>query len=184
MSKLIVLPVAILLVSASIALTSCSSKPLDELKMAKTAMDQARSKEAPEYAPYDWDRARSDWDEANALIDMGRYREARNVLTLAVGNFNTARDTADRRLESLKIEVTALGTSAKKGLNNLEQAAESARVKPTIKKRIDGALPLIDEKVAVMNAALEQKEYLRARTAGKEALGWIHDLQESLGINH
>ncbi len=184
MKKLTVLPVVILFVLASIVFTSCSSKPVDELKMAKTAMDQARSKEASEYAPYDWDRARSEWEEANALIQMGRYSEARDVLTFAAGNFNTARDNANRRLESLKIEVTALETSVKTELNNLEQATESAKVKPSIKKRIEGALPLIGEKIAVMNAALQEKDYLRARTAGKEAMVWIRDLQESLGISH
>lgn len=183
MNKLTILPVSILLVSASIALSGCSSKPLDELKMAKTAMDQARSKEAPEYAPYDWDRARSEWEEASALIQMGRYSEARSALTIAVGNFNTARDTADRRLESLKIEVTALQSSTRIELNKLGQAAEKTNVKPSIKKRIEGAVPLIDEKIARLNAALEQKEYLRARIAGKEASGWIHDLQESLSTN-
>jgi len=178
--NLTILVAVVLLVLVFIALTGCSSKPVDELKMAGIAMEQARSKEAPEYAPYDWERARMNWEEANALIQMGRYGEARNMLTQAIGNFNTARDNANRRLESLKIEIAALQASVKKGLDTLEQAAESAKEKPSVKKKIDGALPLLREKVAVMNYALEEKEYLRARLAANETLRSINDLQKGL----
>jgi len=179
MRKLTLLIIVFFTVLSTIALAGCSSKPIDELKMARIAMDQARSNEASVYAPLDWDRARMNWEEANSLIQIGRYSEAKDLLVLAVGNFNTARDTATRRLESLKIEVTALQNNAKTELNTLEQAGESTRVKPSVKKRIDGALPLIDERIAVMNAALEEKDYLRARTAGTEASRWMEELQKS-----
>jgi len=159
-------------------LTGCSSKPIDELEMARTAMDEARSSEAMEYAPNDWDRARTAWEEANALIQMGRYGEARDTLTVAVANFNTARDAANRRLESLRIEIDALKSSIETELNKLEQAAESAKVKPSVRNIIDGSLPLMEEKVTEMNAAFEEKEYLRARMTGKEVLDWLRDFQE------
>jgi outer membrane murein-binding lipoprotein Lpp len=180
MRKLTLLLVVIFFVLSTIALAGCSSKPIDELKMARVAMDEARRNEASIYAPLDWDRARMNWEEANNLIQIGRNSEAKDILVLAVGNFNTARDTAARRLESLKVEVTALQNNAKTELNTLEQAGESAKVKPSVKKRIDGALPLIEEKIAVMNAALEEKDYLRARTAGTEASRWMEELQESV----
>ncbi len=182
MRKLVLLSAAIFLFLTYVALTGCSSKPIDELNMVRTAMDQARSKQALEYAPLDWDRARSEWEEANALIQMGRYGEARNVLMLSVSSFNTARDAANRRLESLKLEVTALRTSVAAELSSLEQAAQDPKVKPPIRKKIDGALPLIGEKISVMDTALEEKEYLQARTAGKEVIRWIHSLRESMAM--
>ena len=143
-------------------------------------MEQAQEVEAEEYAPQEWDRAQMQWEEANGLVQMGRYGEAREVLTLAVGSFNTARDNAKRRVESLKIEITALQSSTYKGKKDLEQAAESPKTKPAVKKKIEGALPLITEKITVMNTANDAKQYLRARTAGEEASRWIQGLQKDL----
>jgi hypothetical protein len=53
-----------------------------------------------------------------------------------------------------------------------------------LKRRAEGSLPLIEEKIAAMNTAFVEREYLQARLAGKEALSRIHDLQEPLGIAH
>ena len=145
-------------------------------------MDDAQSREASTYAPDDWDRARWDWEEANALIGMGRYGEARSVLILAIGNFNKARDTAGARLEAIRQEVAVLQSSVNLELNKLKQAAETGNAKPADRKRIDSALPLIEEKIAAMRAAVDDKNYLRARMAGNEALRWLDDLQESVGI--
>ncbi len=145
-------------------------------------MDDAQSREASTYAPDDWDRARWDWEEANALIGMGRYGEARSVLILAIGKFNKARDTAGARLEAIKQEVGVLQSSVTLELNKLKQAAENVHAKPADKKRVDSALPLIEEKISTMRAAVDDKNYLRARMAGNEALHWLDDLQESMGI--
>ena len=161
----------------SIPLVACASKPTDELQMVSAAMDKARSDEAPEYAPYDWDRGRMYLGQAHALIQMGRYSEARDVLGLSVSNFNTGSETAKRRIESLKIEISALRSTAEEESKRLEQAATSPKVKPTLRKRVDADLPLIEEKIAAMNWAFAEKDYLQARTAGQEAVSWMRDLQ-------
>ncbi len=177
-----ILPATMLAAIASIVLSGCSSKPIDEIKMTGVAMEQARAAEAPEYEPLDWERAQWKWQEANALIQMGRYSEARNVLVDAIENFNTARDKANRRVESLKIEIAALQSSAETELKKLEQDGESANVKPSVRKRIEASLPHIDEKIATMNAAFDAKEYLRSRMAGQEAIRYIQDMRKRLGI--
>jgi hypothetical protein len=175
---------AILAVAASVALTGCGVKPIDELKMVRTAMDQARNTEAPEYEPNDWDRARMQWEEANSLIQMGRDKEARTVLIEAIGSFNTAGDKAKRRVESLKIEINALQASAETELKNLEHFSVSAKATPLVRNRIDRALPLIEEKIATMNADCDAKEYLRSRMAGHEAMRYIEDLRKRLAITY
>jgi outer membrane murein-binding lipoprotein Lpp len=178
------LPAALCAVLASLTMTGCTSKPMDELKMAEIAMEQARNMEAQEYEPIDWSKARMQWEEANSLIQMGRYSEARQVLTIAVGTFNTARDKAQRRVESLKIEISALQSEAKAQLKNLEQAVDSSKTNPALRKRIERDLPLIEEKISAMRTAFADKEYLRSRIAGKEALDWMDELQTSAGIAH
>ena len=184
MKMKIFLPMMILAVLASAVLTGCSTKPIDELKMTRIAREQARNAEAPEYDPYGWDRAGAQWDEANALIQMGRYGEARSVLIEAVGNYNKAREEATRRVESLKIEIKALQSSAETELKNLEQAGMSAKATPLVRNRIDKALSLIEEKIATMNSDYEDKEYLRSRMAGHEALRYIQELRNRLAITY
>jgi len=178
------LPTMILAIVTSAALTGCNSKPIDELKMTRIAMEQAQKTEASEYEPNDWDRAQMQREEANALIQMGRYGEAKDVLIEAVGNYNTARDKANRRVESLKIEITALQSSAETELKKLEQAGESAKAKTSVRDRIDRAIPLIEEKIATMNADYDAKEYLRSRMAGYEALRYMVELQKRLALNY
>jgi hypothetical protein len=177
------LPTMIVVVFASAALTGCNSKPVDELKMTRTAREQARNTEAPEYDPYGWDRAGAQWEEANALIQMGRYSEARSVLIEAAGNYNKAREEAIRRLESIKIEIKALQSSAESELKHLEHDV-SGKATPSVRNRIDRALPLIEEKIATMNADYDAKEYLRSRMAGHAAIRYMQELQERVGIHH
>ena len=151
--------------------------------MAGTAMDEARLVEATEYAPLDWDRARMQWEEARALIQMGRFGEARSVLTEAAGKFNISKDKAKRRLESLKLEIAALKSNTQIELKKIEQDSESARLKASTKRRLEAALPRIDEIISSMNSAFDAQEYLRSRMAGQDALRYMQDLHMRLGID-
>ncbi len=174
---------AVCAVIISITLSGCSSKPIDELKMVAVAQQQAAAVEASEYAPLDWDRAQMQWQEANALLHLGRYSDARNVLIDAVGSFNIARDKANRRVESLKIEINALQSSSETELKKLERDSEDAKLKPSVRKRIEAALPRIDEKISEMNSAFDAKEYLRSRMAGHALIRYVEDLRKRLGLN-
>ncbi len=167
---------------ASITLTGCASKPVDELQLVRVAMEEAQSKEASTYAPEDWDRGRWHWEMANSLIAMGNYGEARNVLVVATGNFNTARDIAASRLEAIKKEVQTLQTDIKLERAKLTQAEDKPGNKPIVRQRIEGALPQIDDRIATMQTAVEEKDFLAARRAGKAALYSINNLREALGI--
>lgn len=168
---------------ALIPLAGCASKPSDELEMARGAMDKAINNQASEYAPYDWDRARMNWEMANALIQMGRYSEARSILVQTVKNFDKASDVSKRRLESLTTDINSMLPELKKEALDIQQAAENPKISMKVRRRIDAALPLIDEKIASMNAHIDTKDYLQARMVGTEALRFMQDLEKKLGIN-
>jgi hypothetical protein len=168
---------------ASLALSACSSKPVDELKMAGVAREEASKVEASEYAPLDWMRAKMQWEAAAELIQMGRNKEAKDVLIEAVASFNTASDKAKRRVESLRIEIAALQNSAEVELRKIVGESQSSKIKPLAKMRIEAAIPRVDEKIGMMNAAFEEKEYLRSRMAGHEAMRYMMDLEKRLGIS-
>ena len=170
-------------VLAGFAFTGCASKPIDEIEMARLAMDKALNKQAPEYAPYDWDRAQMNWQEANALIQMGRYSEARDPLIRAVENYKKSQDVSNRRLESLQIEIKSMLPVLHKEIESFQQAGENLKIKAKIRKRIEAALPLIDEKIAAMNVSLDREDYLSARRYGEEALRYIDDFKKRLGID-
>ena len=152
MKNLNIFLIGFLTLFASIALLGCASKPADELEMAQLAMNEAIDNQASEYAPYDWDRAQMNWQMANALIRMGRYDEAREILVKAVGNFNKARDLSSRRLESLKIEINGMLPVLKKEVALLRQISENPQKSAKMRRKIEEALPIINEKVSSMNA--------------------------------
>jgi hypothetical protein len=182
MTGITVIPLFAIL--ATLGLAACSSKPTEELEMARKAMSQAQTAEAPEYTPYDWQRGLAAWYMGTALMDAGRNVEARSVLIRAVGEFNTARDEANRRLSSVKIEVTNLQANDRTELETVEKAAASSEAKPIVKKHIEAALPFIEQQIQIMNEAARNKQYISAREAGRLALHWIYELRVQAGIAH
>jgi len=151
--------------------------------MAGIAMDNANSVEASNYAPHEWDRAQAQWEEAGALINMERYSEAKNVLVEAIASYNEAQAVAKRRVEDLQNEIKALQSSAERELNKIEQVCESSKVKPSVRQRIEAAIPRLDEKISAMNSAFDAKQYTIAAINGQEAVRYMTDLQKRLGIS-
>ena len=168
---------------ASFLLAGCASKPVDELKMAGVAMDKARSAEAQEYAPKDWNRAQMQWEEAMALIHMGRDSEARDVLIESVASYNDAQTTAEARVDSIKAQLKDLQSGFDAELNKIERGCESPKVRASIRKRAESALPRLDERISVMNSLVDAKEYLKAYREGQAADRYIAGLEKMLGIS-
>ena len=175
-----ILPVAIGTVFLSLLLAGCTTKPVDELKMTVEAMNDASAVEASKYAPQQWDRAQVQWQEANALIHMGRYSEARSVFVDAVASYKEAQAEATRSVENLKIEVKALQNSAEAELEKIEQELKSSKVKPSVRMRVEDALPRLDEKISMMKVAFDAGDFLMARVDGQEAVRYMDDLQKKL----
>jgi len=178
-----ILPPAILIVLASLVLAACSTMPVDELKMAGDAMNNANNVEASEYATHEWKRAEMQRQEANALIHMGRYSEARTVLVEAIASYKEAQAKAKERVEGLQVEIKALQSSAETELKKIEEASESSKVKPSVRRRLEAALPRLDEKISAMNAAFDAGKYSLARTDGAEATRYMERLLKRQGIS-
>jgi outer membrane PBP1 activator LpoA protein len=175
-----ILPVAMGTVLLSLLLAGCSTKPVDELKMTTEAMNDAMTVEASKYAPKQWDRAQSQWQEANALIQLGRYSEARSVFVDAIASYKEAQDEAKRNVENLQIEVKALQSSAETEMEKIEKELKSSKVKPSVRMRVEDALPGLYEKISMMNVAFDAGDFLMARIDGQEAVRYMDDLQKKL----
>lgn len=178
----IILFAAAFAIAASLLVAGCASKPVDELKMAGLAMEKARSAEAPEYAPQDWNRAQMQWQEAIALIHMGRNSEARDVLVESIASFNDAQTAAEGRIDSLKARIRDLQSGLDADLNQIERVCENPKLKTSVKKRFESALPRLDERISVMNSLVDAKEYLKAYREGEQADRYAADLEKRLGV--
>jgi hypothetical protein len=55
-------------------------------------------------------------------------------------------------------------------------------VKPSVRRRIEAALPRLDEKISAMNAAFDAQDYISALQEGHETYRYMTDLQKRLGI--
>lgn len=176
------LPAAVWAVFAFIVLAGCSSKPVDELKMAAIAMNDARNVDASEFAPKDWERAQAQYREANGLITMGRYSEARGVLIDSIASYNDAKDTAEHYVEDLQIQIKALQSSAETNLKKIEKGCENSNVKQSVRKRIEAALPRLDEKLSAIKAEVEARKYRTAHMNAQEVDFYMADLMKKLGI--
>jgi outer membrane PBP1 activator LpoA protein len=168
---------------ASFVLAGCSTKPGDELDMAGIAMEKAKSVEASVYAPQEWERAEKQKKEADALIDEGHYSEARDVLIDSIASYNEAEAQAQRRVESLQIEIKALQSSAETELKKIKQFYESPKAKPSVKKQIEEVLPRLNEDMISIKATLEVGDYMMARMEAQDAVRYMVELQKRLGID-
>lgn len=177
-----VLSITIGAVLASLLISGCSTKPVDELQMAGVAMEGARSVEASKYAPQGWEKAQMQWQEADDLIHMGRYSEARSVLIDAVASFKDAQETAKRTYDKCRIESTALLDSAGTRLGKIEQVSQSPKTKPFVRRQVEASLPNLDAKIAAMKAEMDAKDYRTAHRDGQEVDHYMASLEKRLGI--
>ena len=118
-----------------------------------------------------------------ALIHMGRDSEARDVLIESVASYNDAQTTAEARVDSLKAQLKDLQSGFDAELNKIERGCESPKVRASIRKRAESALPRLDERISVMNSLVDAKEYLKAYREGQAADRYIAGLEKMLGIS-
>lgn len=170
----------ILVLFVSLTYWSCASKPEAELQMAQKVMDEAEAQNAADLAPDDWARGRQVWNEAQALIEMGRHSEAKSLLIKANDYFVKALEIAKNRQDGLIHEVEELQSNIDTQYKTLKQETYAREIPKALSKKLGEAFPWIDEKIAEMEGAVAQKHYMDARVAGKDALGRIYELQTQL----
>ncbi len=161
-------------------ITGCASRSDLQLDVARTAMEQARTQNATEFAPVDWDKGMTDWNMAMALVHMNRYAEAKSVLVEAAANFKRARDIAQNRRDGVIREVTGLRADINNQYANLKVQLGRAGLPPTLRKRMENSLPWLDIVIKEMDNSLQEQLYLQAREEGHTALGVIYDEQKEL----
>lgn len=111
------------LLGAVLLAAACSSTPKvdgDNLALAATQIDTARSAGADEYAAVEINRARSKLDQARSLAQIGEHKKARVLLDEAEADAQVARSkAASERSARALAEVEA-------GLRALRQQSEAA----------------------------------------------------------
>lgn len=170
----------VLLVFASLISIGCAVRPEAEIEMAQTAMNDAKAQEAEQYAPDDWAKGMKAWDEAQGLLQDQRYDEAKALLVEVAGDFNTARDVAQERRQAMIQEVQNIQSAIQEQYPSLKDQINNRRVPSTLRKEIQDSTPWIDERIDIMEGAVDEQHYVQARDAGNEALSRIYELQAKI----
>lgn len=164
----------------SLFVTGCASRNDLQLDVARAAMEQARTQNATEFAPIDWDKGMTDWNMAMALVHMDRYAEAKIVLVEAAANFTRARDMAKNRRDGLIREVTELRINIGNQYADLQRQLHRAGLPAALRKRLENSLPWLDIVTKEMDNSIQEERYLQAREEGHTALGVIYNEQKEL----
>ena len=161
-------------------LVGCGSKKDLQFADARAAMEQARSQNAAEFAPMDWDKGMTDWNMAMAFVHMDRYVEAKAALVDAAANFNRAREISRNRRDGVIREVRELRTNIGNQYSDLKQAVQQKGLPTILRKRVENSLPWLDIVVKEMDNNIQNQHFLLAREEGYTALGVIYDEQKEL----
>ena len=117
---------------ALVLVQACASLPKKELQEADEAIAEAEAAQAERFAPAEWNAAVNTKEEAEQLVNVGEFGDARDKAVAATAAAKAALDTADKNRavfeenERLRLEEEARRAEEEARLQAEREAAEAA----------------------------------------------------------
>jgi hypothetical protein len=173
-SHRIFVPISILLLFAFVSGCGGTQPPDEELKLVQQAIEQAKTVQAEKLAAADWSNAEAKMNDAQFAIKNKRYSDAKTFYLQAKSRYEKAFTVGKAKHEMYMREVdeerTALGTN----LGKLKAMAAKAPTK--MKKETEASIAEIDQKIAELDKAVQDKDAVKAKLTSKEVNGKIFDV--------
>jgi hypothetical protein len=160
---------------------SCASRPDEALKLAQTAMEQARQEEAADFAPGDWKSAQKAWDDAQTALARQRYSEAERLLTTCRSRFEKARGISRAKRDDARKEIVLIQNNVNTRLGVLKQNISRSRLSGKAQKDIAQSCQEVEAAVDKLNTEVLNDQLIKARASGQAALGKLNEVEKKLG---
>jgi glucose/arabinose dehydrogenase len=156
---------SVILFSFLLLILGCQSAPQKELAAAKDALQKAQEAEADKYAPDLFTQAKDSIAEAENLIAMKKYGEAKQLLISAKGVAESAIQQAGVNKEETKSNVEDFMAAIDNGMRQLHETQDKAKqwkIPETVWKLTD-EMARWDEQLKRAKAEYDAGNYYLAR---------------------
>jgi cytochrome c556 len=154
-SKISGLFIVILVLSFAI-LTGCSKPPTEELAKADKAMEEAKQKEAPAYAPDLFSKAEGTLKQAKDYVTDKKYKEAKQAAIDAEAAFQQAIAGIEAGKTKMKAEAEQAVQDVQKELDELKATVAALGKNKALVKARDEAQEVVTKLEADFTAAKEK----------------------------
>jgi hypothetical protein len=134
--------VALLIVSFAL-FTGCAKPPTEEMAKAEKAVEDAKQKEAPAYAPEQFAKADDSLKKAKELVTAKKYKEAKQAAAETEGLAQQAVAGVEPAKTKMKTDAEQLTQDIQKIIDEAKAAIEGAAKKKAVAKVRDEAKEMI-----------------------------------------
>jgi hypothetical protein len=159
---------------------ACSSRPDEQLQLARTAMERAMEERAADFAPTDWSSAKEVWDEAQSALSKESFAEARTLLLRAKSRFEKAHEIAKSKRADFLREVEGLQRDLDTRFESYRSGLSVARLSAANKKKFGEVSRNIELAVQKVKDDLQGGDYVKARKSAEEAMRLIFESERNL----
>ena len=149
---------------------SCASRPDEAIKLAQTAMDEAKQVQASDLAPGDWKVAQKAWDDAQEALSKQQYPRAASLLATAKSRFGKAQAIAKANGEAVGKEVNALQNTVNKRLTSLRSSLATTRASSRTMADLKQICQEAESASSKFNDEVLGGQLIKARASGQAAL--------------
>ncbi len=166
--------IALLIVSFAL-FTGCAKPPTEEMAKAEKAVEEAKQKEAPAYAPEQFAKADESLKKAKELVTAKKYKEAKQAATETEGLAQQAVAGVEPAKTKMKTDAEQLAQDIQKIIDEAKAALEGAAKKKAVAKVRDEAKEMVakwETDLAAVKEKIAQKV--------KEAVDELKAMKEQL----
>jgi superfamily I DNA and RNA helicase len=180
MKQLRHLPVGVLGMLLVVSSLGCASRPDEALKLAQTAMEQAKQEQAADFAPSDWKSAQKAWDDAQAALARQRNSEAAALLTTCKIRFEKARAISKAKRDDVRKEVSLMQSTVNTRFSALKDSVSKSRLTGKAQKDLTQSCQDVETAIDKFNTEVLSDQLIQARTSGQVALGKLNEAERKL----
>ncbi len=161
-------------VMLALTVCGCASYPEEQLKLAQTAMDQAKEQRAESFAAGNWEDAMKAWDEGQEHIKNGKYALAGPALLRAKSRFEKAAEIAAAKRDVVMKELLESQRTFNVRYAALKNDLAATRVSASLRKEMEAAFGQLDQQSEKLITEIDQGDLVKAQATVKEALGNLY----------
>jgi hypothetical protein len=147
--------IALLIVTFAL-FTGCAKPPTEEMSKAEKAVEDAKQKEAPVYAPEQFAKADESLKKAKELVTAKKYKEAKQAAMEIEGLAQQAIAGVEPTKAKMKTDAEQLAQDVQKIIDETKAAVEKAAKQKAVAKIRDEAKEMIAKWEKDLAAAKEK----------------------------
>ncbi|HYK87863.1 MAG TPA: hypothetical protein VE398_03790 [Acidobacteriota bacterium] len=164
-----------------ISMLGCASRPDEALKLAQTAMEEAKQEQAADFATADWKSAQKAWDDAQAALARQSYSEAAALLTTCRSRFEKARNISKAKRGDVRKEISLMQSTVNARFSVLKDHISKFKLSGKTQKELSQSCQDVETAIDKFNSEALNDQLIQAKSSGQAALEKLNQVEKRVG---